>query len=895
MQSRRCRFSLVTVCLSLFLPLILALLLSILALKVQGQDIPPAPEIQQTGPHNAITLHAVGTPGHYTGFDLLADDLLVAPVRFTSHDLIWCAKAVATNKGLTSTLVFEDVQADSSCGLRLEHSRIAVTLHSERYPIVAFDLHIAAFDPALWQQSIGAQPFHFLTLAMPDAAVWHQEGWLFATPRADLFPLLLDPNDGAESLSTSYNREWSRTPSLSAHALPVIGLWSPTRKIYAAWDFQTTRLSPNASGDYLEGHSERDIATGFCNRLIVSTDPTLPQSQETVPPSEPLIAEDAPQSKNGLPPLKRDPRTRKPLTYLEQASREYDQRGVSKFVALVSPAGGADGRQLVYPKSGTRLASQAVLMFSTNLPDTDDPNRFLWQQWWKTPEIFSSLPAVPRVVDTGRLSMVSRPENPASAPSDSLIVRANREPYLPGSLFLSGQDKHEAGRVNASARPDDAARLTQMQADASLLLKYAHRFWVDKEPCVYWDNPVVGEWMPTLGGEPAATLHNAQGWAAGRMLLALYRAEREKARRQDQKRDTELESSASPVAAQNPKNKTQSIKVIDGVLNWAAHVSWIRGGFAGEPALPTIQDNANATFFLLDYYFTFKDDLLDGEHRTRALLALDLARSFTYRALMMRAGEAAGDDSEEAFQWTTRADDDKASQDTSCEVVGSLDALAQVAVHTGDPILMWALQGSVSRLSRLSSPGAAGGEMIVPPANVDVQALCGEKAALAFDRKHDNSHNAIVVTSYRCTGTGDFAVTFRRIKTGVSSANTPFCANVTFPYADLRLRPVSVRHGNVQQRVLQPGAELACDLSTPWSLRVSGLRDGDTVIIGSPELSGADNLPCAPPLIEGSVRHAKSVQARPVVSLSPLSPASLSRISETQRKLDETKRHPARP
>jgi hypothetical protein len=878
--------------------LFLALMLSLnVCGKAVGQDAPPAPEIQQTGPHNTITLRAVGTPGHYTGFDLIADDLLVAPVRFTSHDLIWCAKAAATKNGLTSALVFDDVQADPACGLRLEHSHITVTLQSERYPTVAFDLHIAAFDPVSWQQTLGVQPFHFLTLAMPDATVWHQEGWLFATPRADLFPLLLDPHDGAAALSASYNREWSRTPPLSAHALPVIGLWSPARKSYAAWDFQATRLSPNASEDYLEGHSERDIATGFCNRLIVSTDPTLPQTQETVPASAPPLEEDTPQSKNGLPPLKRDPRTRKPLTYMEQASREYDQRGVSKFVALVSPGGGVDGRQLVYPKPGTRLASQAVLTFSTDLPDTDDPNRFLWQQWWNTPDIYSSLPHVPRVVDTGGLSVALRPQTLTAAPDGSPIVRAEAGPYLPGSLVLSGQDRQDTSVVNVPARHDDAARLARLQADASTLLKYAHRFQVDKEPCVYWNNPLAGEWTPASGGEPAATLHNAQGWAAARMLLELYRAEREKARQQNQKSDKEPENSSAPDIARNPKSKVQNPKTIDGVFNWTKHMVWMRGGFEGGPAIPTAKDNTLAAAFLLDYYFTFKDDPLDGEHRTRALLALGLARSFTYRAMILRAGDAAGDPLEEAFQWTSRAGIPGADEDKEGDIAGNLDMLAQVAVHTGDPILLWALQGSVSRLSRTQQPGTPGGEMIVPPANADVQALCGEEAALAFDRNHDNKHDNIVITSYRCTRTGDFAFTLHRVKpTGISSAvNTPICANITFPYADLSLKPVAVRRGNVQQRVLRPGAELARDPRALWSLHVSGLRDGDTVIVGSPELNGAEKLPCAPPLLEVVARPAKNTDARPAVPLAPPSPASLSKITGALRKQDETKRRPARP
>src|SRR5262249_21352445 len=77
----------------------------------------------------------------------------------------------------------------------------------------------------------------------------------------DPFPLLGDVHVGTPEISAyPYNRQWSTTPPLSAHPIPVIGLWAPNRKLYAAWDFQAARLTDN---------SERDIATGFCNRLIL--------------------------------------------------------------------------------------------------------------------------------------------------------------------------------------------------------------------------------------------------------------------------------------------------------------------------------------------------------------------------------------------------------------------------------------------------------------------------------------------------------------------------------------------------------------------------------------------------------------------------------------------------
>ncbi len=343
--------------------------LNFVALAANAQEKPlppPGPQIQQIGPHNTIIVEAVGVPGHYIGFDVRADGKLVAPVRFTSRELIFSPDAVTATKGAVSTLTFNDLQAAPDCGIALRQSRIVVSLASQQFPTVAFDLHLATFSPREWQNTIGLQPFHFLTIGLPEATVWHQRGWLHATPRADMFPLLLDVHANTPELSAfAYNREWSLTPPLSAHALPVIGLWSPARRLYAGWDFQAARLSDN---------SERDIATGYCNRLIVPIDLRVRQPiEETQPPAAPLPDDDAPRSHNGLPPPRRDPRVRRPLSYDQQASRELDNRGVGKFVALVYPQGGKDYQQLVYPSANAHIASRATLMFHTDMGEEDYP------------------------------------------------------------------------------------------------------------------------------------------------------------------------------------------------------------------------------------------------------------------------------------------------------------------------------------------------------------------------------------------------------------------------------------------------------------------------------------------------------------------------------------------
>src|ERR1051325_7989474 len=113
-------------------------LLVLIDIRVKAQEI----QIRQVGPHNTTTVRAVGTKGRYIGFDVLADDRLVAPIRFTSLELISSPKAVAETQGDTATLTFDNLTAAPESGLELTAGRIVVRLDSGKFPTVAFDLHL---------------------------------------------------------------------------------------------------------------------------------------------------------------------------------------------------------------------------------------------------------------------------------------------------------------------------------------------------------------------------------------------------------------------------------------------------------------------------------------------------------------------------------------------------------------------------------------------------------------------------------------------------------------------------------------------------------------------------------------------------------------------------------
>ncbi|HLV79548.1 MAG TPA: hypothetical protein VKT32_04675, partial [Chthonomonadaceae bacterium] len=771
-------------------------------------------------------MRVAGEPGTFIGFDVLADGKLVAPVRFTSRGQIFCSKVKIKNAGNTSTLTFDGLQAAPECGLKLERSRVEVTLTAQRFPVVSFEFHIAAFSAERWQQTLGKQPFHFLTIGMPEAAVWHHRGWLNATPRADLFPLLLDAHVGTPELSAyPYNREWSTTPPLAAHPLPVIGLWAPESGLYAAWDFQAARLTDN---------SERDIATGFCNRLIVPADPNVRQPPEEILPAFDMAA-------LGGSSLRDEAK----LPFEARSRLEIDRAGAGKFVALVYPYGGVGYQQCVYPQPGAHLASHTSLIYSIDLHAADDPNRFLWQTWWADDGLRARLPQVPPTVDLSWTGTEGHLKTLPGAPGGGLLVGVEAQFQVPSTQLISGWGWHNESAVAAPARRGDRARLTELEREAATLVRYAKRFTAEKEPCIYWEKPLMGQWTDAWGGAPVTTMHNANGWAAGRLLLDLYRYD----------------------------GKKSYLPLIEGVFNWTKHVVWTRNEFADVPSSPFAIGGTLATAFLLDYYFAFKDD---ADHRTRALEALDLAHSFTYRTMVMWTADSRHDDAlDSAFLWEPNSGRDWTGAACANEVIWNLDTLAQTAVHTGDPILLWALQGSLSRWHQLyqdayhdtlaeyrpadftegyglapgnvyGGPGrrAAYGfggalAMIEPVGDTTVRVLAGEQAALAFDR--DGAHTSLA--NYRCTGDGDFAFTVRSDRPTVD-------ITVTFPGVDLTDKPVCLRPNAVTKIPLKPGERVLRDRNSLWSLIVKDVRSGDMVVIGDPELQSADRLACEPPLLQ---------------------------------------------
>jgi len=557
-------------------------------------------------------------PAGQLGFDIFADNTLVAPIRLAAESAIQ-ADTVLTN--VDGILLSGFHTKDPLAVTFAPDDFVSVTIppgnntNTSFEPVVQFKLTIASFDTNRWLALFpeGPAPFHFLVCSLPTAKVWHQRGWLNATPYADPFPLLQDVHTGSPELSCLWNRNWSYICPLGGHPIPMIGLWDPDGSLYVGYDFQGARATDQ---------SERYIATAYC----------------------------------------------------------WTQGSLTNFITLAYPYAGIRYGQQVYPQGGEVLSSWFHLEIDTALPSTEDPNeRFqtrLFQQYTNT------LPRVPVMNDLGWIPGQARLSDFAS-PIGLTLYAAGGETtfYPPGTILLQGWQGHQEMPIDTAAHNGDLASLNYGRGQVeSLLTNYALTFNANGDTCLYWQKPLSGAWRTEWGGSAVTTLHNSEGWYAARVLVELYRYDRN-----------------------HGQVRPGYLQAIDQLFNWAKHFVWSRNEFADVPSSPFAIGATLSTAFLMDYYFTFRSDPLRA---TNATVALHLADTITWRyfnALSMDSDRFDGA-LDSAFLVEPNSGRDWAGLGCANEVDWNIGALTQVYVHTGDARMRYYIRGMLQRWPELYQP-----------------------------------------------------------------------------------------------------------------------------------------------------------------------------------------------
>ncbi|MDE3066986.1 MAG: hypothetical protein KGJ60_05475 [Verrucomicrobiota bacterium] len=706
-------------------------------------------------------------PAGNQGFDVYANGRLVAPIRLAANGAIMADNVVSNAAGLFfSGLHTSDPLAVTFATNDYVSITLPVPADTNADPVVRFHLTLEQFNTNRWLALFpdGPAPFHFLVCSMPTAQLWHQRGWLNATPYADPFPLLQDVHAGSPEISCLWNRNWSYICPLGGQPIPMIGLWDPTAALYVGFDFEGARATDQ---------SARYIATAYCWR----------------------------------------------------------QGTLTNFITLAYPYGGVRYGSQVYPQGGEVLASWFNLIIDPNLPATEDPNERFQERLFA--RYTNALPRVPAMNDLGWIPGLVHLADFAG-PLGVTLYGAGSETnfYLPGTLLLNGWRGEVEMPIDTAVREGDTAALDLARSQVeSLLTNYARTFTVGGDACLFWQKPLAGAWRTNWGGPAVTTLHETEGWYAARVLVELFRYDRNRG-----------------------QAKAQDLVAIDMLFNWARRFVWTRNEFADVPSSPFAIGGTLSTAFLLDYYFTFKND---PQRAANAQLALHLADNLIWRYLQIWTMDSDRSDAalDSAFLLEPNSGRDWAGLACANEVAWLLDSLTQVYVHTGDPRLRYYLRGVLQRWPALYQPyyrnavadygsgdfteglglfdGSGPGRgyrypygncqslpLNDPVGNSTMRVVAGERACVAFDRGDQSTD----VTDYRAAGDG--ACSFRIV------SDLPGAFDVSFSYPCVNISGLAVtRVRDGITNVLT--SQVRRPPQSPSSLYLSQLQNGDVITIGT--------------------------------------------------------------
>ncbi|NOY79894.1 MAG: hypothetical protein GXP31_02695 [Kiritimatiellaeota bacterium] len=634
-------------------------------------------------------------------------------------------------------------------------------------PEIRFRLHLKEFNQAAWRAGMGDVPFHFMVCAQPDARIFHQRGWPVPTPLQDPYPMLSEATRYGVQIRSFWSKAWTYAPPIGAWPIPAMGLWTPERGQYVAYDFHAARLGEN---------SARDVGAAYCWKF----------------------------------------------------------RNTGRFMALVWPYA-RPYQKLRFPQLPDHavIASRFHLLATQRLYPDDDPNLFVQEFAWKY--FADAFPGAPRMNDLSWLSAPYRLKDFPASTLGRLYRKITKTRWWKAGTVDVGGLVWDGDPVTVAFENKRQAQIDRLRKDVDFMLTKAQRFRVGPDECVSWRKPLSGEAVDMFGPEGVPTLHNIQTWQVALAFLDLCR--------------------------NDPSQRERLLPIVDGVLRWTRHVLYTRNGYADVPAAQFCWGAGPVTTFCLRYYYTFRDD---PKRQDLAALALKLARTMLYRYLPIWLSDSNKTDAlDSSFFMEPNSGISWLGAACSNEVWVIPHALTQVYVATGDPLLAHCLRGMLERWHQLyrdqyapnisaygtafserlglydgaaQAPGTRAGfgglwglfeRLAWPMGEAKVRFVCGEAAAIAFDRNGKHTDLA----EYRSYGNGRFSCRIVPLGDAASHQKGPFAICVTYPFFDLRKQAVwRIRDG--EKKRLAPGRLLRTFAQRPDTVLVRGMRYGDTLAVG---------------------------------------------------------------
>ena len=719
-----------------------------------------------------VSVAPIGVDGAYSGFRVTAGREPIADVTFGSVGNITASRMVV-GEGRTA-MSFTGLASEPTPRLARGSSITVRLFADDPYPRVEFSLDMSRFSQERWQAHMGEVPFHFLSVSVPGAEIFHQRGWPIPTPVIDDYPLHNTGTGYGVQIRSFWSKDWTYAPPVGAYPLATAGLWTPSKRHYVAYDFHEARFTD---------HSERDVATAYCWRLE--------------PKGEQAAAE---------------------------AARE--------FVTLVWPYA-RPYQKLRYPEPGRHtVASHFRILYSLDMPGDSDPNRFVTRFIWE--RFAEHMPGVPRVNDVSWLTAPYRYDDFEIPRAPWVHARvAKSQWWKPGAVVLGGVI-WDGDPITYVYEKKQAGAIKKLQEDVDFVLRYTRRMKIAGDDCCFWPKPLEGEGPDMFGPAGVPTIRNIQGWQFALTLLDICR--------------------------NDPGERERLLPYVDGALRFTRHILYTRNGYADVPCAQFCWGAGPVTSFCLRYHYTFRGDPTRGK---LAQTALELAHTMLYRYLPIWASDSnPTDELDSAFMLEPNSGISWLGASCSNEVWVVPHAVAQVYVATGDPALGHYLRGMIERwhwmfrdeyypkvaaydtafterLGLYDGSARAHGTRDTfgglhgfferycwPLGSARARVLCGEKAAMAFNKGGRHTD----VADYRYYGNGAFSL--RVVPTAEwCKQPEPFDLVVTFPYFDLRSSGVSCTGKGAAQKLGDERVKRYAQ--RPDTITVRGLHYGDTVSVGA--------------------------------------------------------------
>lgn len=644
-------------------------------------------------------------------------------------------------------------------------SYVEVTLLPDSpYPEVRFSLDLQAFDQRAWEQRHGEVPLHFLTCSVPGAQVFHQRGWAIGTPVVDDYIQKL-AEGGGRTVVSSWSRDWMYAPPLGAYPTAIAGLWNSDTRRYVGYDFHGARLTD---------HTEKDFGTTYC----------------------------------------------------------YRHGDAQQFFCLTWPY--AKGYlDLRYPRTPVRCGTHFRLLWSRDLGPDDDPNRLVHEFVWKT--YADLLPGVERMNDLSwlpgnlRLAGFGAPGGPGSFVHNT--GETGERWWAPHVNIVGGVGYFSP--VDYYYRSSDEKALAALAEQCRRVLPLGKWLEVGGDRCFYWQTPLDGGGAKMFG-PGVETFHHVSPMGAALAMLDYYR--------------------------NDPQGAQDLLPYVDGVLNWVKHTLYTRNCYPDVPAAQFAWSATPIVTFCLKYYYHFRSN---PSHREQAALAQKLARSMTYRYLALwPCDNDDQDDLDASYLMEPNAGLPWLGCACANEIWVYNIAMLYEYLAFGDPVMGQYIRGMLERYhemyqdqwypsiaeypsdafteryglydecaqgrgSRATYGGLWGGfeRLIWPLGSAKARLVCGEKAAMAFNR--DGRHTDLA--DYRYCGDGNFSFTL--VAAGLQAdPEAELDLDVTFPFFDLAGKQVTVTRRGVPQELA--GDRLVRYPAEPSTITLRGVKPGDAIAVG---------------------------------------------------------------